>query len=278
MSTHRTDALRRTTFWTLDRVADALAPLASGNLPRGIARSSAACGPTRARSKQGDLFVALVGERFDAHDFLARRGREGRGGRRRVACRARGGTRRSGLSRCATRSSRSARSARYRRRAWDRPGRRRRRHERKDEHEGAAPRGARQRARGARDDRQSEQPHRRSAHAARDPRRGGRRGVEMGTNQPGEIARLRAIVEPNVDGRHFDRRGASRGARRSRGRAARGARGRATVCRVAIVPARSRKSVDAARGARDARRRGGARRRRRARRRRGRSTPTGAAG
>ena len=60
----------RSDFWTADRVADALAPLADVNLPRGqfvFGRVS-----TDIRTiEQGDLFVALAGERFDAHDFLA---------------------------------------------------------------------------------------------------------------------------------------------------------------------------------------------------------------
>ena len=57
------------TFWTLDRVADALQPLAGVNLPRG-ARSFARVWTDTRTIGQGDLFVALVGERFDAHEFL----------------------------------------------------------------------------------------------------------------------------------------------------------------------------------------------------------------
>lgn len=56
-------------FWTLRRVADALQPLAKVNVPsddRPIARVWA-----DTRSVQpGDLFVALKGEKFDAHDFV----------------------------------------------------------------------------------------------------------------------------------------------------------------------------------------------------------------
>lgn len=56
-------------FWTMRRVADALESLAKVNLPsddRPIARVW-----TDTRSVQpGDLFVALEGERFDAHDFV----------------------------------------------------------------------------------------------------------------------------------------------------------------------------------------------------------------
>jgi UDP-N-acetylmuramoyl-tripeptide--D-alanyl-D-alanine ligase len=58
------------TFWTLDRVADALAQHVDGNVPRGHATFARVSTDTRAIAP-GDLFVALVGERFDAHDFVA---------------------------------------------------------------------------------------------------------------------------------------------------------------------------------------------------------------
>jgi UDP-N-acetylmuramoyl-tripeptide--D-alanyl-D-alanine ligase len=60
------------TFWTLDRVADALggsARVAGGGLPRGTQALRGVSTDTRA-IVEGDLFVALRGERFDAHDFL----------------------------------------------------------------------------------------------------------------------------------------------------------------------------------------------------------------
>jgi UDP-N-acetylmuramoyl-tripeptide--D-alanyl-D-alanine ligase len=58
-------------FWTLDRAADALADVAGdGALPRGSEALRAVTTDTRAIAP-GDLFVALKGERFDAHDFLA---------------------------------------------------------------------------------------------------------------------------------------------------------------------------------------------------------------
>jgi len=62
-------AVARTTFWTRDRVADALATSARVNLPRGTGRFGRVWTDTRT-IEPGDLFVALVGERFDAHDFL----------------------------------------------------------------------------------------------------------------------------------------------------------------------------------------------------------------
>ena len=59
-----------TGFWSLDRVAAALTPHAEGNLPLGSQPLRAVSTDTR-QIGAGDLFVALVGDRFDAHDFLA---------------------------------------------------------------------------------------------------------------------------------------------------------------------------------------------------------------
>jgi UDP-N-acetylmuramoyl-tripeptide--D-alanyl-D-alanine ligase len=59
----------KTDFWTADRVADALASLADVNLPRPMLRFGRVWTDTRT-VQPDDLFVALVGERFDAHDFL----------------------------------------------------------------------------------------------------------------------------------------------------------------------------------------------------------------
>jgi UDP-N-acetylmuramoyl-tripeptide--D-alanyl-D-alanine ligase len=57
-------------FWTLDRVADALVGELSGAVPGGPTALRAVATDTRAL-RGGELFVALRGERFDAHDFLA---------------------------------------------------------------------------------------------------------------------------------------------------------------------------------------------------------------
>ena len=65
-----TVSVARTTFWTRNRVGDALAALAQENLPRGTAAFARVWTDTRT-IEPGDLFVALAGERFDAHDFLA---------------------------------------------------------------------------------------------------------------------------------------------------------------------------------------------------------------
>jgi len=66
-TTHPTVA--RTDFWTADRVADALRPHSPVNLPSGAFVFGRVSTDTRTVG-DGDLFVALVGERFDAHDFL----------------------------------------------------------------------------------------------------------------------------------------------------------------------------------------------------------------
>ena len=58
------------TFWTLDRVADALAQHATTKLPHGSHRLARVWTDTRSIGN-ADLFVALVGEKFDAHNFLA---------------------------------------------------------------------------------------------------------------------------------------------------------------------------------------------------------------
>ena len=57
-------------FWTLDRVADALSSVAVTPLPRGSTPLSAVNTDTRTVGA-GNLFVALRGERFDAHEFVA---------------------------------------------------------------------------------------------------------------------------------------------------------------------------------------------------------------
>ncbi|HUQ83485.1 MAG TPA: UDP-N-acetylmuramoyl-tripeptide--D-alanyl-D-alanine ligase [Gemmatimonadaceae bacterium] len=57
-------------FWTLDRVTDALSSILVGVAPRGSGRFSTVNTDTRSVAA-GNLFVALKGERFDAHAFLA---------------------------------------------------------------------------------------------------------------------------------------------------------------------------------------------------------------
>src|SRR5690349_10146202 len=57
-------------FWSLDRVAEALAGYAAPGAPRGPRELRAIATDTRA-IQPSDCFLALRGERFDAHDFLA---------------------------------------------------------------------------------------------------------------------------------------------------------------------------------------------------------------
>src|SRR5471032_3261707 len=59
----------RTEFWTMNRVADALGALSPVNVPHGSSTFGRVWTDTRT-IQPGDLFVALAGERFDAHDFL----------------------------------------------------------------------------------------------------------------------------------------------------------------------------------------------------------------
>jgi len=56
-------------FWTMDRVAKALEPYASIPLPHGAREFRSVSTDTRTITA-GTLFVALRGEQFDAHDFL----------------------------------------------------------------------------------------------------------------------------------------------------------------------------------------------------------------
>lgn len=60
-----------TDFWTVDRVTDALAPHAAGAVPPRGPRAFARVWTDTRTLQHGDLFVALRGERFDAHAFLA---------------------------------------------------------------------------------------------------------------------------------------------------------------------------------------------------------------
>ena len=60
-------------FWTLNRISDALGAGVSGNtrnvFPRGVQSFTAVSTDTRAIAP-GEVFVALSGDNFDAHDFL----------------------------------------------------------------------------------------------------------------------------------------------------------------------------------------------------------------
>lgn len=56
-------------FWTVARIADALRDEVTGAIPRDDRPIARIATDTR-RITPGDCFLALVGERFDAHDFL----------------------------------------------------------------------------------------------------------------------------------------------------------------------------------------------------------------
>jgi len=63
-------------FWTLDRIADALSGAAVAKPPRGSIQTTGITTDTRKIAK-GNVFVALKGERFDGHDYLADAVRDG---------------------------------------------------------------------------------------------------------------------------------------------------------------------------------------------------------
>jgi UDP-N-acetylmuramoyl-tripeptide--D-alanyl-D-alanine ligase len=65
VSTPQASALAQPPFWTFDRIADAL-----GAGPRGATKLARIATDTRTVG-EGDAFLALKGESFDAHDFLA---------------------------------------------------------------------------------------------------------------------------------------------------------------------------------------------------------------
>ena len=196
-------------FWTADRVAAALSSSTTTNAPVTTPAFRRVWTDTRT-IEPGDLFVALVGEKFDAHDFLQRRGGEGR----RAASSSRVPSGGEGLGIPAyvvARHARRARGARHLSPARvEQAGDRRRGHEREDEHEGIASRRAREHARGPRDERELQQPHRRAAHAAGDSRRGRHRRRRDGDEPTRRGAATARDRRAGRDGGDVDRRGASR--------------------------------------------------------------------
>src|SRR3954471_1482096 len=184
------------TFWTLDRVADALQPFARGNLPRGAGSFARVWTDTRTIGK-GDLFVALVGERFDAHEFLRQAVASGAAG---VVVSRIDNARDLGVPVFEVEDTLFALGAlgRYRRRAWGKPV------------VGVV---------GTNGKTSTKELLKAALGAALEthatygnlnnlvgvpltllaiPDSADVAVIEMGTNQPGEVARLRAIVEPDV--------------------------------------------------------------------------------
>ena len=189
-------AVAKSTFWTVDRVADALAGLSPVNLPRGSTTFGRVWTDTRT-IEPGDLFVALGGERFDAHDFLDDAVAKGASGLvvSRVE-RARG----LGVPVCQVRDTLVALGAlgTYRRRVWGRPV--------------VAVVGTNGKT-STKELVRAALGSRLTVHATTGnlnnligvpltllalPDDADVAVIEMGTNQPGEIPRLRAIVEPSL--------------------------------------------------------------------------------
>jgi UDP-N-acetylmuramoyl-tripeptide--D-alanyl-D-alanine ligase len=183
-------------FWTMDRVADALKDDAASPPPRGAHVFGRVWTDTRS-IQPGDVFVALAGDRFDAHDFLADAVRAGAAAVVVSRVEAAKGV---GVPVYHVRDARAALGAlgRYRRRAWNGPvvgvigtnGKT----------------STKELVRAALESRLE-------VHATTGnhnnlvgvpltllaiPDHADIAVVEMGTNRPGEIAALRAIVEPNI--------------------------------------------------------------------------------
>jgi UDP-N-acetylmuramoyl-tripeptide--D-alanyl-D-alanine ligase len=184
------------TFWTLDRVADALQPFARGNLPRGARPFARVWTDTRTIG-QGDLFVALVGERFDAHEFLRQAVASGAAA---VVVSRLDGARDLGVPVFEVEDTLIALGAlgRYRRRAWGKPvvgvvgtnGK-------------TSTKELLKAALGAGLETHATQGNLNNLVGVpltllAIPDSADVAVIEMGTNQPGEVARLRAIVEPDV--------------------------------------------------------------------------------
>jgi UDP-N-acetylmuramoyl-tripeptide--D-alanyl-D-alanine ligase len=183
-------------FWSLDRAADALDTLATVSLPRGAHPIGRVWTDTRSL-QSGDLFVALVGEQFDGHTFLAQAVAAGAAA---VVISRAEAAKALGVPAYVVRDTRDALGAlgRFRRRAWNGPvvgvvgtnGKT----------------STKELIRAALDSRLE-------VHATHlnlnnligvpqtllsVPDHADVAVIEMGTNQPGEIAALRAIAEPNI--------------------------------------------------------------------------------
>ncbi|HMA23988.1 MAG TPA: UDP-N-acetylmuramoyl-tripeptide--D-alanyl-D-alanine ligase, partial [Gemmatimonadaceae bacterium] len=239
-----TASVPRTTFWNRNRVGEALAGLAHENLPRGTAAFGRVWTDTRT-IEPGDLFVALAGERFDAHDFLAEAVAKGASGL--VVSKAES-TRALGVPTYVVPDTLVALGAlaTYRRRAWSKPvvgvvgtnGK-------------TSTKELLRAALGSVLDVHATTGNLNNLVgvpltllALRDE--ADVAVVEMGTNQPGEVSRLRAIVEPNITvvtsvaEEHLEGLGDLAGVLREELSAAEGVA-------VAVVPASQPEVVDAAR-------------------------------
>ncbi|MDQ3997855.1 MAG: UDP-N-acetylmuramoyl-tripeptide--D-alanyl-D-alanine ligase, partial [Gemmatimonadota bacterium] len=234
------------TFWTLDRIADALAHVpGAALLPRGDAPIARVWSDSRTVGA-GDLFVALTGAKFDAHDFLAQAVEAGATSLVVSRPEAAAGL---GVPTFVVGDTLAALGAlaRYRRRVWGRPvvgvlgtnGKT----STKELIRAALGASLRVHATEANYNNLVGVPLTLFAL----PDDADTAVVEMGTNQPGEIARLRAIVEPeiavvtSVAEEHLEGLGDLNGVLREELSGVDGAR-------VAVVPASQPEVVAAARG------------------------------
>ncbi len=225
-------------FWTRDRVASAL-----NCGPRGTERFERIWTDTRS-IQPGDLFVALKGERFDAHDFLV--DAVGKGATGVVVSRAEA-AKGLGVAAYVVTDTLAALGAlgRYRRRAWNGPV--------------VAVAGSNGKT-STKELIRAALGSRLEVHATTGnlnnlvgvpltllaiPDNADAAVIEMGTNQPGEIAELREIVEPTVSvitsvaEEHLEGLGDLAGVLKEEVEACRGA--------VAVVPAAQPEVVSAAR-------------------------------
>jgi UDP-N-acetylmuramoyl-tripeptide--D-alanyl-D-alanine ligase len=183
-------------FWAMDRVAAALDGETASPAPRGAHVFGRVWTDTRTL-QSGDLFVALSGDRFDAHDFLADAVKAGAAA---VVVSRVEKTKGLGVPVYHVRDARAALGAlgRYRRRAWNGPV--------------VAVVGSNGKT-STKELIRAALESRLEVHATTGnlnnlvgvpltllaiPDYADIAVVEMGTNHPGEIATLRAIVEPNI--------------------------------------------------------------------------------
>jgi len=237
-ATPQASALEQPRFWTLDRVADAL-----GDGPRGPTGLMRIATDTRTVGA-GDLFVALKGEKFDAHAFLADAVAKGAAA---VVVHEAERAKRLGVPVYVVDDTTRAlgRLARYRRRVWGRPvvGVVGTNGKTSTKELLRAALGSVLRVHATIGNYNNLVGVPQTLFAL--PDEADIAVIEMGTNQPGEIAALRAIVEPDIvvvtsiAEEHLEGLGDLEGVLREELSACNGS--------VAVVPASQPEVVDAAR-------------------------------
>ena len=190
-ATPQASALEQPRFWTLDRVADAL-----GDGPRGPTALARIATDTRTVAA-GDCFVALKGEKFDAHEFLA--DAVAKGAAAVVVHDATRGAKLGVPVYVVDDTTRAlGRLARYRRRVWGRPviGVVGTNGKTSTKELVRAALGSRLRVHATIGNYNNLVGVPQTLFAL--PDEADIAVIEMGTNQPGEVAALRAIVEPDI--------------------------------------------------------------------------------